>query len=59
MISDQLAYLKIAKDWLTISDLEEIRNRKIGQGKIGGKSAGMLLAARILVDVGGDEVMVD
>ena len=56
MISDQLAYLKIAKDWLTISDLEEIRNRKIGQGKIGGKSAGMLLAARILMDVGGDEV---
>ena len=48
LISDQLAYLKIAKDWFTIQDLIEIRNRKIGQGKIGGKSAGMLLAARIL-----------
>jgi hypothetical protein len=56
MISDQLAYVKIAKDWLTISDLAEIRNRKIGQGKIGGKSAGMLLAARILMDVGGEEL---
>ncbi len=56
LISDQLAYVKIAKDWLTISDLEEIRNRKIGQGKIGGKSAGMLLAARILMDVGGEEI---
>ena len=48
MISDQLAYIKIAKQWFTVSDLEEIRRRKIGQGKIGGKSAGMLLAARIL-----------
>ena len=56
MISDQLGYLKIAKEWFTISDLNEIRNRKIGHGKIGGKSAGMLLAARILLDVGGDEV---
>jgi len=48
MISDQLAYIKIAKQWFKVSDLEEIRRRKIGQGKIGGKSAGMLLAARIL-----------
>ena len=48
LISDQLAYLKIAKDWFTIQDLIEIRNRKIGHGKIGGKSAGMLLAPRIL-----------
>jgi hypothetical protein len=56
LISDQLAYLKIAKEWFTIADLVEIRNRKIGQGKIGGKSAGMLLAARILVDVGGEDI---
>ena len=56
LISDQLAYLKIAKEWFTVADLIEIRNRKIGQGKIGGKSAGMLLAARILVDVGGEDI---
>jgi hypothetical protein len=56
MISDQLAYVKIAKEWFTIADLQEIRNRKIGGGKIGGKAAGMLLAARILSDVAGDEV---
>ncbi len=56
MISDQLAYLKIAKEWFTISDLIEISHRKIGSGKIGGKSAGMLLAARILVEVGDDEL---
>ena len=56
MISDQLAYLNIAKEWFTISDLTEIRNRKIGTGKIGGKSAGMLLAARILVETAGEEI---
>jgi hypothetical protein len=56
LISDQLAYLKIAKQWFTISDLTEIRNRKIGHGKIGGKSAGMLLAARILIEVGDEEI---
>ncbi len=56
LISDQLAYLKIAKDWFTISDLSDIRAHKIGQGKIGGKSAGMLLAARILIEEGDDEI---
>jgi len=56
MISDQLAYLNIAKEWFTISDLSEIRKRKIGAGKIGGKSAGMLLAARILIEAGDDEI---
>jgi hypothetical protein len=56
MISDQLAYINIAKDWFTVSDLWEIKKRKIGQGKIGGKSAGMLLAARILSEMADDEV---
>ncbi|MCX6079669.1 MAG: PEP/pyruvate-binding domain-containing protein [Chloroflexi bacterium] len=48
MISDQLSYLKIARRWFTVSDLKEIRQHKIGYGKIGGKSAGMMLAYRIL-----------
>ena len=48
MISDQLAYLKIARRWFTVGDLKEIRQHKIGYGKIGGKSAGMMLAYRIL-----------
>lgn len=48
MISDQLPYVNIAKHWFTIPDLAEIRNRKIGAGRIGGKAAGMLLAYRIL-----------
>lgn len=56
MISDQLAYVKIAKEWFTISDLTEIRTHKIGMGKIGGKSAGMLLAARILMETADEEI---
>ena len=56
MISDQLAYINIAKEWFNVTDLWEIRKRRIGQGKIGGKSAGMLLAARILSEVADDEI---
>jgi len=48
MISDQLAYMNIARKWFTVNDLKEIHQRKIGYGKIGGKSAGMMLAYRIL-----------
>lgn len=51
LISDQLRYINIAKEWFTISDLAEIRRHKIGPGKIGGKAAGMLLATRILQEV--------
>ncbi len=56
MISDQLAYLNIARKWFTIEDLKQIRQRKIGYGKIGGKSAGMMLAYRILQDEAPPEV---
>lgn len=56
LISDQLAYLKIAKDWFTIDDLNEIRTHKVGQGKIGGKAAGMLLAARILYEEADEDI---
>ena len=56
MISDQLAYINIAKQWFTVSDLKEICRRKIGQGKIGGKAAGMLLAERILTEVAPPQV---
>ncbi len=56
MISDQLAYLNIARKWFTVEDLREIRGRKIGYGKIGGKSAGMMLAYRILREVAPPEI---
>lgn len=48
MISDQLQFVGVAKDLFTIQDLKEIRRRRIGRGKIGGKAAGMLLAWKIL-----------
>jgi len=56
MISDQLPYVNIAKKWFTIPDLAEIRSRKIGAGRVGGKAAGMLLAHRILVNELPDEL---
>ena len=48
LISDQLRYINVAKEWLSIGDLAEIRRRKIGAGRIGGKAAGIILAQHIL-----------
>jgi len=39
-----------------VEDLKEIRSHKIGYGKIGGKSAGMMLAYRILRDAAPPEI---
>jgi hypothetical protein len=48
MISDRLDFVGLAKEFFTIQDLKEIRQRRVGRGKIGGKAAGMLLAWKIL-----------
>ena len=48
MISDQLDFVRVAREHFTIKDLREIYNRRIGRGKIGGKAAGILLAHKIL-----------
>jgi len=48
MISDQLAFIHIAKRWFTTADFNMILDRRIGTGKIGGKAAGLLLAYKIL-----------
>lgn len=56
LISDQLRYINVAKEWFTISDLAEIRQRKLGTGRIGGKAAGMLLALRILETIGDEDL---
>jgi len=48
IISDQLNYIDIAKKWFRVVDLENIFNRRMGFGHIGGKAAGMLLADRIV-----------
>ena len=56
MVSDHLKYIKIARKWFKVEDLVEIRNRKIGGGKVGGKAAGMLLAQRILKETAPPEL---
>lgn len=48
LVSDQLSFVRVAKEWFTVSDFREIRRNRIGDGKIGGKAAGMLLAWKIL-----------
>jgi len=55
MISDQLRFVGVAKELFTIEDLKEIRRRRIGRGKIGGKAAGMMLAWKALQRSGGGE----
>ena len=47
-ISDKTAFVRVAKEYLTIADLKQIYARRIGEGKIGGKAAGMVLAWKIL-----------
>ncbi len=56
IISDQLDYINIARDWFTVGDLAEVYQRRLGFGRIGGKAAGMLLAGRILNEVARDEI---
>ena len=56
MISDQLKYIRIARKWFTVGDLKEVRARKIGSGKVGGKAAGMLLAMRIIKETAPAEI---
>lgn len=52
LLSDQLQYIKTAKDFIEVSDICRLLERVIcypaAQGKLGGKSAGMYLAAQIL-----------
>lgn len=48
LISDQLGFIGRAKKWLDVDDFRYILQRRIGNGKVGGKAAGMLLAWKIL-----------
>ena len=48
MISDQMDFVKLAKEFLDAEDFTAIYERRIGEGKIGGKAAGMMLAWKIL-----------
>jgi hypothetical protein len=60
MISDQLGFVGIAREFFTVADLEQIRQRRIGRGKIGGKAAGLMLAWKILqraLEMAGTELL--
>ena len=48
IVSDRLEYVGTARKWFTIEDLWDIRRRRFGKGKIGGKAAGIELAWKIL-----------
>ncbi|MHC5111851.1 MAG: PEP/pyruvate-binding domain-containing protein [Planctomycetota bacterium] len=52
LISDQLEFIGLAKNYLTIRDFEDITDRIVGNeatmGRIGGKAGGMILGHRIL-----------
>jgi hypothetical protein len=54
MISDHLSFIGLAKEVFTLDDLKDIRARRIGRGKVGGKAAGMLLAWKLLQQAGED-----
>lgn len=57
MISDHLQYVAIAKEWFDIAELQAIRSRRLGRGKIGGKAAGVMLAETILRKSGDPELV--
>lgn len=48
LISDELEFVRVAKEYLSLEDLKWIRNHRVGRGKIGGKAAGLVLAYTIL-----------
>lgn len=54
LLSDQLPFIRVAKQVFSIKDLNWIYERLIGSGKIGGKAGGMVMAWRILERVSHD-----
>ena len=55
LISEQPEFVRVAHKYLSITDLHRIYDRIIGSGKVGGKSAGMLLAYRMLLTPADDD----
>ncbi|MBM3464152.1 MAG: hypothetical protein FJX76_18810 [Armatimonadetes bacterium] len=49
LISEQFEFVRVAHKFLSIGDIHRLYDRIVGSGRVGGKSAGMLLAYRILV----------
>ncbi|MBI5531914.1 MAG: PEP/pyruvate-binding domain-containing protein [Deltaproteobacteria bacterium] len=55
MLSDQLAFVGLARKHFLLKDLKAISRRRIGRGKVGGKAAGMWLAWRALQEHSPDD----
>lgn len=54
MIGNHEKLNKLSDRYLTLEDLLNIKSRLIGSGQIGGKTAGMILARRVLEENGGE-----
>jgi hypothetical protein len=48
MVSDQLGFVRVAKQWFSAEDFASIQAHSVGAGKIGGKAGGLLLGWKIL-----------
>jgi Pyruvate phosphate dikinase, AMP/ATP-binding domain len=48
MVSDQLGFVRVAKQWFGAQDFASIQAHCVGGGKIGGKAGGLLLGWNIL-----------
>ena len=48
MISDQLGFVRVAKQWFGAEDFAAIQAHSVGTGKIGGKAGGLLLGWKVL-----------
>jgi len=53
MIGNHKKLIQLSDRYLTLGDMLQVRDRLIGSGRIGGKSAGMLLARSILLSGNG------
>ncbi|MFC1661262.1 PEP/pyruvate-binding domain-containing protein [Gemmatimonadota bacterium] len=57
-LNDQINYIKIAKDFVTVEDFHELSQRLIfpreSHGKLGGKGAGLFLARKIVQKAAAD-----
>jgi pyruvate,water dikinase len=48
IISNRPEYIRIARDFFSVSDIMEVKSRIVGSGTIGGKAAGVLLSNSII-----------
>lgn len=55
-LSEDPDFIEVAKKYLKVQDIYEVNQKKIGQGPIGGKAAGFVLARTILQNSPDEEI---